>query len=162
MILAVADAIAQRVRRQLLPHCLRCEVAGSIRRRKPNVNDIEIVAIPKPYTSLPLFLDGVALVVNQWPKVKGELPCKYTRRRLPDGIELDLFFATPENWGFIFGIRTGSRDFSGQVLGRGWVRNGYHGVDGMLTKDGIPVPTPEEHDLFRLAGVPWTPPERRI
>lgn len=162
MILAEAQAIAERVRAILKPYCIRCEIAGSIRRRKAEVNDIEIVAIPKPYEALPLFVDGIALVVNQWPKVKGELPCKYTRRRLPEGIELDLFFATPQNWGFIYAIRTGSRDFSGQVLGRGWVRNGYHGIDGMLHKDGIAVPTPEEFDLFRAAGVPWIPPEQRI
>ena len=30
------------------PYCVRAEVAGSIRRRKPTVNDIDIVVLPKP------------------------------------------------------------------------------------------------------------------
>ena len=156
-----ATTIAERVRQILLPFCHRCEIAGSVRRKRPVVNDIEIVCIPKPYDPLPLFVDGIAAIVNAWPKVRGELPCKYTRRVLPEGIELDLFFATRENWGLIYAIRTGSADFSHKVLATGWVRNGYHSVDGMLHRDGEPVATPEEYELFRLAGVPWMEPERR-
>jgi DNA polymerase/3'-5' exonuclease PolX len=155
-----ARVIAERVKAQLAPHCERIEIAGSIRRRKADVGDIEIVAIPKPY-EVGLFASGIAPIVNAWPKVRGELPCKYTQRTLPDGIALDLFFATPENWGLIFAIRTGSADYSHRVLACGWRRNGYKSVDGMLTRDGAQVPVPEERDLFRLARVPWTEPERR-
>jgi len=155
-----ATEIAERVLGQLAPHCHRIAIAGSIRRRKADVGDIEIVAIPKPY-DVGLFASGIAPVVNQWPKVRGELPCKYTQRTLPDGIALDLFFATPANWGLIFAIRTGSAEYSHLVLARGWVRNGYKSVNGMLSRDGVPVPVPEEHDLFRLAGVTWEAPEAR-
>lgn len=160
MILAAAQAIAERVRAQLAPHCYRCEIAGSVRRRKPECGDIEIVAIPKPYDT-GLFASGIALVVNQWPKIKGELPCKYTQRVLPEGINLDLFFAVPENWGLIYAIRTGSADYSHNVLAAGWVRNGYKSVDGMLTFQGVAIPVCEEIDLFRRAGVEWVEPERR-
>lgn len=44
-----AILIAERVKAELEPHCERIEIAGSIRRKKPEVKDIEIVAIPKPY-----------------------------------------------------------------------------------------------------------------
>ena len=152
--------IAERVKAELAPHCERVEIAGSIRRRKPEVGDIEIVAIPKPY-DVGLFASGIAPIVEQWPKVRGSLPCKYTQRTLPDGIALDLFFATRENWGLIFAIRTGSADYSHRVLACGWVRNGYKSVDGMLTRDGVAVAVPEERDLFRLAGVRWVEPEER-
>ncbi len=84
--------IAEKVKAQLAPHCERIEIAGSIRRKKPDVGDIEIVAIPKPY-NIGLFESGIATIVKQWEKVKGELPCKYTQRILPEGIKLDLFFA---------------------------------------------------------------------
>jgi DNA polymerase/3'-5' exonuclease PolX len=155
-----AILIAERVKAQLAPYCDRIEIAGSIRRGKADVGDIEIVAIPKPY-DVGLFASGIALIVNQWPKVRGELPCKYTQRTLPDGIALDLFFATRENWGLIFAIRTGSADYSHRVLACGWVRAGYKSADGMLTRDGVTVAAPEERDLFRLAGVPWVEPEAR-
>ena len=155
-----ATAIAERVRAQLVPHCDRIEIAGSIRRRKADVGDIEIVAIPKPY-DVGLFASGIAPIVSAWPKVRGELPCKYTQRTLPDGIALDLFFATAENWGLIYAIRTGSADYSHRVLACGWVRNGYKSAGGMLSRDGVAVPVREERDLFRLAGVPWVEPEAR-
>jgi DNA polymerase/3'-5' exonuclease PolX len=155
-----ATAIAERIKAQLAPHCDRIEIAGSIRRRKADVGDIEIVAIPKPY-DVGLFASGIAPIVSAWPKVRGELPCTYTQRTLPDGIALDLFFATAENWGLIFAIRTGSADYSHRVLACGWVRNGYKSADGMLTRDGATVPVREERDLFRLAGVQWVEPEAR-
>lgn len=153
--------IAQQVKAQLAPHCVRCEIAGSIRRKKSHVKDIEIVAIPKPY-EVGLFASGIATVVNQWEKVKGELPCKYTQRILPEGIKLDLFFATPENWGLIFAIRTGSAEYSHKVLASGWVAAGYKSEGGVLVnKSGQQVETREEKDLFRLAGVPYIDPEYR-
>ncbi|HUV97293.1 MAG TPA: hypothetical protein VMV98_07465 [Acidobacteriaceae bacterium] len=155
-----ATAIAERVKAQLAPHCDRIAIAGSIRRRKADVGDIEIVAIPKPY-QVDLFASGIALVVNKWEKVRGELPCKYTQRILPEGIKLDLFFATPENFGLIYAIRTGSADYSHRILACGWVRNGYKSADGMLSRDGVAVPVREERDLFRLAGVPWVEPAAR-
>src|ERR1035437_1907534 len=97
---AEAYAIALDVLEQLKPHCIRAEIAGSLRRKKPLVGDIEIVAIPKPYLT-GMFEDGIATVVNKWEKVRGELPCKYTQRILPEGIALDLFFAQEDNWGSI-------------------------------------------------------------
>ena len=44
-----ANEIALRTLEELRPHCIRCEIAGSLRRLKPEVKDIEICAIPKPY-----------------------------------------------------------------------------------------------------------------
>ena len=155
-----AMAIAERVKTQLMPYCDRIEIAGSIRRHKPEVGDIEVVLIPKPY-DIGLFASGIALIVNTWTKVRGELPCKYTQRMLPDGIALDLFSATKKNWGLIYAIRTGSADYSHRVLACGWVRNGYKSANGMLSRNGVVVQVHEEHDLFRLAGVQWVEPEAR-
>ena len=155
-----AIKIAECAKAQLEPYCDRIEIAGSIRRRKADVGDIEIVAIPHPY-DVGLFASGIAPIVEAWPGVRGNLPCKYTQRTLPEGIKLDLFFVTPDNWGLIFAIRTGSANFSHNTLACGWVKNGYKSVDGMLTNNWTPIPVPEEVDLFRMAGVPWVKPEDR-
>lgn len=160
MKLEQATEIAEHIKTILTPHCHRIEIAGSIRRKTPQCGDIEIVAIPKPY-GVDLFESGIATVVNRWKKVRGELPCKYTQRILPEGIALDLFFATPKNWGMIFAIRTGSAVFSHRVLACGWTRHGFHGVEGRLMQNGVEIDVPEEVDLFRLAGVEWIEPEKR-
>ena len=160
MKLEEAQVIAEKIKALLAPHCLRIEIAGSIRRKKPVVKDIEIVAIPKPY-DIGLFESGIATVVKQWPKVRGELPCKYTQRILPDGIALDLFFADKDNWDLIYAMRTGSADYSHQVLGNAWVRQGYRGVEGYLCSNGKRIAVPEEEDLFKLIGVNYVEPEKR-
>jgi len=160
MELQKALAIAEKIKAELAPHCERIEIAGSIRRKKPEVGDIEIVAIPKPF-DVGLFESGIATVVNQWEKVKGELPCKYTQRILPDGIKLDLFFAVPGNWGFILAIRTGSAEYSHKTLASTWVSKGYKGAGGFLTLYGNNVIIAEERDLFQRLGIDYVEPEHR-
>ena len=133
-------------------------------RKKAEIGDIEIVAIPKPY-STGLFEDGLASVVNKWPKAKGELKygeTKYTQRILPSGITLDLFLAEEGNWGSILGIRTGPAEYSHNVLAKSWVRHGLHSKGGYLyDRDGEKYEVREEKDLFRLLGLPYVEPENR-
>ena len=160
---AEAYAIALDVQEQLKPYCERIEIGGSIRRKKSEIGDIELVLIPKPYTT-GLSESGIATIVNKWKQVKGELEfgkTRYTQRMLPSGIKLDLFFATEQNWGSIFSIRTGSAEYSHRVLARGWVRNGFHSEGGLLFKNGERYEVREEEDLFRLAGVAYVEPEER-
>jgi DNA polymerase/3'-5' exonuclease PolX len=161
--LSKALAIAERIKAELAPHCERIEIAGSIRRKKPEVKDIEIVAIPKPYDT-GLFVSGLAAVVNQWEKVKGEMKyqeCRYTQRILPEGIKLDLFMCEPGNWGLIYAIRTGSADYSHKVLAAGWVARGYHAKGGYLMVGHRQYEVREEEDLFKRLGLKWIEPELR-
>lgn len=145
----------------LRPHCYRCEIAGSIRRKKPEVKDIEIVAIPKPY-EIGLLESGIATVVNRWECVKGKLPCKYTQRILPQGIKLDLFIVEETNWGLQFAIRTGSAEYSHRLLARTWARKGYKSEGGYLIKDGIRYEIREEKDLYKMLGITYIDPEFRF
>ena len=150
----------------LRPHCERIEIAGSLRRKCARINDIEIVAIPKPYEPEGLFQTGIATVVNQWPVVKGHLPCKYTQRILPwCGMKLDLFFPTVDNWGYQLAIRTGPADFSHKVLARGWVKAGYESREGVLYGRSFAarsiVHIREEAELFHLIGLKFIQPEDR-
>ncbi|MEI6296485.1 MAG: hypothetical protein WCO84_02445 [bacterium] len=160
-----AHEIALRVLDLLRPHCIRAEIAGSIRRKKPLVGDIEIVAIPKPY-EIGLFESGIASVINRWEKVRGELPCRYSQRMLPEGIALDLFFTEEDRWGLTFALRTGSSNYSHKVLANGWCRRGYKSVDGYLTREdeeGVlnEYEVREEEDLFEMLGIPYIDPELR-
>ena len=161
-----ATVIAERVNAQLAPHCDRIEIAGSIRRRKANVGDIEIVCIPKRTDAGHRSVYWVLAVIGAGRPKKGDpRTAKYVQfeTRGGDGpiINVDVFTATPENWGLIYAIRTGSADYSHYVLACGWVRNGYNSENGMLMRNGVVVAVPEECDLFRLAGVPWVDPEAR-
>lgn len=137
-------------------YCSRIEVAGSVRRERPYPRDIEVVCIVEPR-----HIREFKETVDRLEKIRGEATGRYTRRRLPSGAELDLFMVRPENWGLQFAIRTGSADFSHRVLACGWVKAGYKSEDGMLHRNGIPVPVYEERDLFKLIGFPWLEPRDR-
>ena len=100
--------------------------------------------------------------MSQWYKVKGDPCAKYTRRKLPECIDLDLFHATPKNWGLIFAIRTGSADYSHKVLANGWVKKGYHASNGILFDVNMKAHyIYEEEDLFKLIGIPFVEPYLR-
>lgn len=158
-----AQALAEKYKNLLAPHCDRIEVAGSIRRRRPQVKDIELCLVPKPYENEGLFVSGIATVINQWAKVKGELPCKYTKRLSPEGIVLDIFICHPLNWGLIFMIRTGSWEFSKRMVGTWLPREGYKSIDGDLVhiQTAEIMELREEADLFKLANMKFIEPHNR-
>lgn len=148
--------IADKYLEKFRPYCDRIEIAGSVRRKCHNCNDIEIVYIPNKKKQWELY-DIIACL----PKIKGDPFGKYTQRIVDHGIKLDIFQATPENWGLIFAIRTGSADFS-KALAAEWVRKGYHSKGGILiTNKGVRVPVPEEEYLFDLLGIPFVDPVKR-
>ncbi len=164
MQLQEALAIATEIKDLLSPHCYRCEIAGSILREKADVKDIEIVCIPKRYESKGMFADGIASIVNEWKKVKGELEygkCKYTQRILPQGIKLDLFMCKPENWGIIYVIRTGPLEFNIGTLIPQLEKQGYIIDKGFVHYGESIINTPEEEDVFKLMNVPYIKPQDR-
>lgn len=152
-----AKNIADKLIEQFTPLCHRCEIAGSIRRQKSEVNDIEIVCIPKMKTAVE-FID----LVNSWYKIKGKPTGKYTRRSLPEGIHLDLFIVTQYNWANIFTIRTGSAEWVKNVLAKSWVAAGYHSIDGILhDEEEKKHIVKEEKDLFNFLGLSYIEPRFR-
>jgi DNA polymerase/3'-5' exonuclease PolX len=91
---------------------------------------------------------------------------KYKQIELSDGINLDLFIVTPPaQFGIQFLIRTGSAEFSHKfVTARqyGGFMPGYLKVkDGAIWSNNHVIETPEELDVFNLAGMPYISPELR-
>lgn len=171
MYLHTGKIIAGAVIEALRPHCIRIEIAGSIRREKEIVGDIEVVCIPKPYET-GLFTSGIALIVNEWQKLKGELEygkTKYTQRLLPGKltgfpdktIAVDLFFCTEANWASIFLIRTGDWEFSKKFMGTIMPQQGFKQFEGFVTKGGDIVEVKEEEELFALMNIPFIEPKNR-
>ena len=157
-----ANAIAEDLVNQLRPHCSKIDIAGSIRRGRSTIGDIEIVCLPLPYEATPLFRSGIALVVEQFEKVKGELPCRYTQRILPSGMKLDLFMPDPAGYGLQLAIRTGSAEWSHKRLATAWVRAGFKSEGGLLRDQaGRVLPCRTERELFDRIGLRWVDPADR-
>jgi DNA polymerase/3'-5' exonuclease PolX len=154
----------------------RIEIAGSIRREKPVVGDIELVAIVADQDKLIKLIGDVGQTIK--PGVPGVIPwspkpgAKYIRVRLEEGMNLDLFVASPENWGGLFLMRTGSASgsdgnaFNGFVprMFKRWktLSGGGRMTDAMPTMpDGTQLPVYEEQDFFDLLEMDFVPPVER-
>ena len=96
---------------------------------------------------------------------------KYKQVELKDGINLDLFIVTPPaQWGVQFMIRTGSAEFSHRfvtIKHQGGLLPSYLRVkDGAIWHIGKGVSrmieTPEEADVFKVLGINYIEPEKRI
>ena len=165
-----ALGIAAEIVVQLKDCCEQCEIAGSMRRKKNEVHDIEIVCVPKqnPSAQGDLFAESferspwfVKAVLSLGIKLKGDPnKGKYVRMR-HENIDIDIFIASPENYGLIKFIRTGSAE---------WVRkqfiemnkNGFYRCkDGHLWQGSTMIETPEEEDVFRTLQIRWTDPADR-
>jgi DNA polymerase/3'-5' exonuclease PolX len=164
MVLSRAEEIAGELIEFIKPYCIRAEVAGSTRRKKETVHDIEIIAIPSNINTLKNKL-GFHLLklsgsVNGKPFVKaGD---KYIQFRYK-GEQIDLFLAEEDNWGLIYLMRTGSAGFSSHILAT-WKRvsrGGYSESGYLHTADGLPVVTKEETDVFNLCRINFVEPELR-
>ncbi|MCC6947593.1 MAG: hypothetical protein IT539_07470 [Bradyrhizobiaceae bacterium] len=119
--LAEAEAHAKRFR-DLFEGCYdRWEFAGSIRRKRPEVGDIDHVVIPK-WIEVPNDLFGGMRVESAIAARASELGLERTLlirsagdRRISvtfEDVPHELYCCFTENWGPILAIRTGSGDFA--------------------------------------------------
>jgi DNA polymerase/3'-5' exonuclease PolX len=159
---AEALRIAERIRDELLPECERIEIAGSIRRDKPEVKDIELVAVPKTRTIQDMLGYEVlisALERYQW-SLLGTLAKngpRYKKILTYEGITLDLFIVLPPaQFGVIYTIRTGPAEFSQWCVTPrrqgGGLPSDSKVSDGRVLRYGEPIPMAEEIDFLRYVG----------
>jgi len=172
-----AESIANKVRQHVSSTMARVEVAGSIRRQKAVVGDIEICGIPEDRDNLIKLLGEIGQHIK--PGVPGAIPwvpkveAKYLRVRLEEGMNLDVFLGTPENWGGLYMMRTGSgaspdgSAFNGFIPGifSRWKKlsGGGRMTDCMPTMPtGEQLWIPEEQVFFDLLEMDFVPPEERV
>jgi DNA polymerase/3'-5' exonuclease PolX len=143
------------------PYCSRIEIAGSVRRKKENVKDIEICLVPEKKNKLFNIL-GMFLLKNDKGFKYLKNGDKYKQFEFR-GVNIDMFIGNENNWGLMFAIRTGSAEFSTKILST-WkkVSGGGYSKDGYL-HDGEDklIYTPEEMDVFNLCKMEWVEPEYR-
>ena len=187
MIYTAALKIAERLRLTLRDYCERVEIAGSIRRKSAQVHDIELVALPKLHTVVDMF-GGTSTPRSQldlfpWPSlgqvIKNGPRFKQIAITRKD-ITLDLFVVlAPAQWGVLYTLRTGPKDFSQWCVTRrnvgGALPSDSHVENGVVLKDGFwqetgdgmrmiggdAVPMPEEQDFLDYLGLGWIEPSAR-
>lgn len=145
-----AHTIARQLRADLESACARIEIAGSLRRRKPEVKDFELVAIslveayggkdlfgwPLEGEPVDLLAERVARIVaakDPWQMdfVTPRDGPRYKRLRHRSGYCCDLFITDPRRWGYQLAVRTGPADFSKELVTIALRRN-WHFTDSLL------------------------------
>ncbi len=154
MELEKAKVIADTVVKALEPYCERIMVAGSIRRQKPTVRDIDLVLIARDRQNL----DSALLLMGSY-KMSG---MKIARVEM-DSIPLDIYFAVPETFATLLLIRTGSVEsnirLATRAKKRGW-RLAASG-DGLFNEHGERIAGDTEESIYEALGVPYQEPEER-
>jgi len=152
-VLPLAEEVVKLLKERAPLH--QIEVAGSIRRRKETVKDIDVLItshkpleVMKIVTELPLVEEVIAL---------GETK---TSVRLKTGIQMDVRVVEPDSWGAALAYFTGSKAHNIRVrelaLEKGLKINEYGVFRG---EEKIAGKTEEE--VYQAIGLPFIPPELR-
>ena len=178
-------AVAAEVLETVEPHCERVLVAGSLRRRRPTVKDIELVVQPRVERTVQAGLFGQDAAVgsvplhsaldellrdgraaHRTPRRWGRAYRAFTWRAGERTHDVDLFMAGgPARWGVTAFLRTGSANWNIELM-RALQRHRrlrFAGGELLAWRDGgwRVVPTSKESDVFEALGLPVVKPADR-
>lgn len=151
--LGVATAVAEQVI-AALPDAEQITYAGSLRRMRETVGDIDVLAVGPP--SLMETLKAQPFVAEV--VAAGD---KKTSIRTDRGLQVDLRLVPAESWGAALVYFTGSQEHNVRIremaVRKGWKLSEY----GLFDADGAVVAAATEEDVYRALGMQWVPPPLR-
>jgi DNA polymerase (family 10) len=161
-----ALALAAGLRAALTPGSIdQIEPAGSVRRWKETVGDLDLLATLGPAGDP----DTVMAAFQTLPAVAEVVAAGRTksRVRLANGLECDLRLMEPRHWGAALQYFSGSKEHNVALrelaLKQGWSLNEY----GLTATGKGEAPAGEERffadetELYGFLGLDWVPPELR-
>ena len=175
-----AHVVALRLKSELASSCEMIEIAGSLRRGRADVGDIEFLCVPRTMPMRDLFGDEIGshdllterclfLEDDGILKRRGGFgPQNKLLVDVESGIPVDVFSTTLENWGMSMVVRTGPADFNVRLMSEfkrlGHKAHAYGGVtlnayDIHGARKEITCPT--EESVFEAIGWKWLEPEER-
>jgi DNA polymerase/3'-5' exonuclease PolX len=175
-----AMAVAKELQAMIAPACKRICIAGSLRRMKPEVGDIELLFVPV-MSERPdgLFDSRIVDVCNEVveglladgvlakrPNVNGHFTWGERNKlaiHVASGIPLDLFATTEYNWYVSLVIRTGSKETNLALAMGAQKKNASlraYGC-GVTWANGETTPATSEEHVFEMCGVPYKQPQHR-
>ena len=180
MELEKAKAIAERLKALLTAACGRINmdgsdqpaiiIAGSIRRLKPDVGDIELLCVPRYIVGVDMLDAKVRTLIllrtldfrlnRRGSKMYG------TKNKLlvhvESGIGVDIFSTTEKCWPVALVVRTGGKETNTRIAAAA-LRKGYrfraYG-DGFDTPNGH-IHCSNEREVFEVVGLPYKEPWKR-
>lgn len=152
-VLPVAEEIIS-VLQAKCPGC-RASLAGSLRRRRETVKDIDLlIASTKPAEVMDAF---TSLIISEEVLARGETKSSI---RTVNGIQVDLRVVEPESWGAALCYFTGSKAHNIRIRELA-VRKGLKINEYGVFRGEKKIAGQEEKDVFSTVDLPYIPPELR-
>lgn len=140
-----------------VPGCESCAYAGSLRRMRETVGDVDILAAAKRSDPLMAAFAGLPVVAE----VIARGPTK-TSVRASGGLQVDLRVVPPEAWGAALQYFTGSKPHNvrtREIAVRKGLKLSEYGL--FRVEDGSLVASRTEQQVYEHLGLPWIPPTLR-
>jgi DNA polymerase (family 10) len=158
--LGVALPIVQEIVDSLRSRCdavIRIESAGSVRRRRETIGDLDVLAtserpeeVLNTFTTLPMVQEIVA---------RGDTKASILTARQQ---QVDLRVVSPDSWGAALQYFTGSKQHNVRIreiaVRKGWRLNEYGLFDPSSDRK---LAGAEEEEIYGRLGLSWIPPELR-
>jgi DNA polymerase/3'-5' exonuclease PolX len=179
---AAALVATKEIVRALTGSCERLIIAGSLRRRKGRVGDIEVVYVPKFRDGKAVDLFAPAARVNCADEVLARLietgmiskrlnaqgsenwgPKNKYATHTASGIPVDFFETTIRAWWGYLVCRTGPAEFNVRLAASARARGlEYHPYQGNFTRsDGTEIWPGSELEVLEIGGIEYLEPRER-
>ncbi|MBC6935087.1 MAG: DNA polymerase/3'-5' exonuclease PolX [Chloroflexi bacterium] len=160
--LPAAQAILDHLMR--LPGALEGAVAGSIRRGRPTIGDVDLLIAS--HDAAPIM--DAFVTMEQVARVLGHGPTK-SSVELHSGLQVDLRVLEPARWGTALSYFTGSQAHNIRLrelaLKKGFSLNEHAfspvDTDGKIIEDAPKILCATEEEVYQTLGLPWIAPELR-
>ena len=155
-----ADYLVERLRSHMLTctAVIRLEFAGSYRRGKETVGDLDLLVVSDDHS-------GVMDQFASFPAIQEIIQRGETKMsvRVTDAFQIDLRVVAERSWGAALQYFTGSKEHNVRVRGiaktKGMKINEYGVFDA--NDEARRLAGNDEAEIYALVGLPWVPPEMR-
>ena len=150
-VLPEANAIVE----ELKPFVKKISLAGSIRRRKETIGDVDILAVADD-------AEKIMDIFTSMKRVEKVLAKGITKSsvRLYGGIQVDLRIVEEESFGSALQYFTGSKEHNIEVR-KIAIKHGYKLNEYGLFKGEERIAGKSEEEVYKALGMEWIPPELR-
>lgn len=143
-----------------VPGVKRLEFAGSLRRGKETIGDVDLLAAADPSAAAAIFDAFVAQEGVSEVLLRGDTKCSVRISAGSAPLQVDLRVVAPDSFGAALMYFTGSKEHNVKLRERaqsqGMSLNEY-----ALTRNGERVAGATEEEVFEALGLAWVPPELR-
>ncbi len=158
--LAMSGVGALRDRLKSLKEVEELEIAGSVRRYKETIGDVDILAISKNPKRIMDYFVSMPEVARVYAHGSTKSAVK-----LKNGMDADLRVVSEESYGAALMYFTGSKDHNVALrelaIKKGYTLNEYGLFRGTKEKKGKLVAGKTEEEIYKVLGLEYIPPEMR-